>query len=390
MLRRSVTVLGATGSVGEQTLALIADLRARGEADITVEALTADTNWKRLAELAVTHGARFAACADRQAAERLREALAGHDIEVGIGDEGVCEAARREAGWVMAAIVGIAGLPPLLAAAKRGADVAFANKECLVSAGEVVLAAMRAGGGKLLPVDSEHNAIFQVLDRPERVRRLVLTASGGPFRTRSLESLAAVTPAEACAHPNWTMGAKISVDSATMMNKGLELIEAAFLFPVPKERIEVLVHPQSVIHSMVDYVDGSTLAQLGAPDMTIPIASALAWPDRVPTRAAPLDLAEVGTMTFERPDEARFPALRLARQALDAGGLYPAVLNAANEVAVAAFLKGHLPFLDIARVTEHCLAHECGTDPSASLDAVTAADARARRTAQARITAVAA
>ena len=386
-LERSVTVLGATGSVGEQTLAMIADLRVKGEAEVEVVALTADTNCARLAELAVEHGARFAACADEAAGAALAERLAGTGIETGAGPAAIVEAAERPAGWVMAAIVGMAGLPPLMAAARRGADIAFANKECLVSAGDAVLAAVARGGGKLLPVDSEHNAIFQVLDRPERVRRLVLTASGGPFREGPTD-LSAVTPGEAVAHPNWSMGAKISVDSATMMNKGLERIEAAFLFPVPAERIDVLVHPQSVVHSLVDYVDGSTLAQLGPPDMTVPIASCFAWPDRVPTSAAPLRLEDHGTLTFEVPDEARFPALRLAREALDAGGLAPCVLNAANEVAVAAFLNGHLGFLDIAGVTEHCLAHERGNAPSTALDDVVAADERARRAARDRIRAL--
>ena len=391
MLRRKVTVLGATGSVGEQTLALIADLRARGEAEVEVAALTASTNCARLAELAVEHRASFAACADEAAGVRLKERLAGTGVEAGAGPGAVVEAARREAGWVMAAIVGAAGLPSTIAAAERGADVAFANKECLVSAGDAVLAAVARGGGRLLPVDSEHNAIFQVFDfaRPERVRRIVLTASGGPFREGPAD-LSGITPEQAVAHPNWSMGAKISVDSATMMNKGLERIEAAFLFPVPKERIDVLVHPQSVVHSMVDYVDGSTLAQLGPPDMTVPIASCLAWPDRVPTSAAPLRLEEHATLTFEAPDEARFPALRLAREALDAGGLAPCVLNAANEVAVAAFLEGHLPFPGIAAVTEHCLDHERGSDAPVELDAVLAADARARRAAGERIAALSA
>ena len=390
MLRRRVTVLGATGSVGEQTLALIADLNARGEAEIEVAALTAATNCARLAELALAHRADFAACADEAAGAALAERLAGTGIATGAGPSAIVDAAARDADWVMAAIVGAAGLPPIIAAAERGADIAFANKECLVSAGDAMLAAVTRGGARLLPVDSEHNAIFQVFDfeRPERVRRLVLTASGGPFR-EGPDDLSAVTPAQAVAHPNWSMGAKISVDSATMMNKGLERIEAAFLFPVPKERIDVLVHPQSVVHSMVDYVDGSTLAQLGPSDMTVPIASCLAWPDRVPTASKPLRLEEHGTLTFEAPDEDRFPALRLAREALDAGGLSPCVLNAANEVAVAAFLNGHLRFLDIAGVTEHCLAHERGTDPSSSLDAVVSADARARSAARARIAAIA-
>ena len=390
MLRRRVSVLGATGSVGEQTLALIGALNRSGEAEIEVVALTANTNCARLAELAREHRASFAACADEAAGAALAERLAGTGIETGAGPAAIVEAAERDAAWVMASVVGVAGLPPLLAAAERGADIAFANKECLVSAGDAVLAAVARGGGRLLPTDSEHNAIFQVFDfdRPERVRRLVLTASGGPFRERTLDEMASVTPEQAVAHPNWSMGAKISVDSATMMNKGLERIEAAFLFPVADDRIEVLVHPQSVIHSMVDYVDGSTLAQLGAPDMTIPIASCLAWPDRVPTPAEPLDLARVGTMTFEPADEARFPALRLAREALAARGLAPAVLNAANEVAVAAFLSGHIKFLDIAGVAEHCLAHESGNDSSISLEAVLAADARARRAARGRIEAL--
>lgn len=389
MLKRKVTVLGATGSVGEQTLAMIADLRAKGEADVEVVALTAHTNCARLAELAVEHGASFAACADEAAGDALAERLRGTGIATGAGDAAIVEAAEREAGWVMAAIVGVAGLAPLIAAADRGADIAFANKECLVSAGDAVLAAVARGGGRLLPVDSEHNAIFQVFDfaRPDRVRRIVLTASGGPFRSGP-EDLSAITPDQAVAHPNWSMGAKISVDSATMMNKGLERIEAAFLFPVPKERIDVLVHPQSVIHSMVDYVDGSTLAQLGPSDMTVPIASAFAWPDRVPTTATPLRLEDIGTLTFEATDEERFPALRLAREALDAGGIAPAVLNAANEVAVAAFLNGHLSFLDIAGVTEHCLHHERGNDQATDLGAVIAADERARRAARIRIKAL--
>ena len=382
-------MLGATGSVGEQTLAMIADLRARGEAEVEVAALTADTNCARLAELAIEHGVAFAACADEGAGAGLAERLAGTGIETGAGKEAIIEAAARDADWVMAAIVGIAGLAPLMAAAGRGADIAFANKECLVSAGDAVLAAVRRGGGRLLPVDSEHNAIFQVFDfaRPERVRRIVLTASGGPFREGPAD-LSAITPEQAVAHPNWSMGAKISVDSATMMNKGLERIEAAFLFPVPPERIDVLVHPQSVIHSMVDYVDGSTLAQLGPPDMTVPIASCFAWPDRVPTAATPLRLEEHGQLSFEAPDETRFPALRLAREALDAGGLAPAVLNAANEVAVAAFLNGHVRFLDIAGVTEHCLDHERGNAAGTDLDAVIAADERARQAARARIEAL--
>ena len=389
-VHRRVTVLGATGSVGTTTLSLIEAARASGDADIEVVAVTANTQAEKLAELAISSGATFAALRDESGAERLKEALAGTDIRCGAGEAAVIEAAQMEADWVMAAIVGAAGIKPLLAAAERGADIAFANKECLVCAGDAVLAAMEKGGGRLLPVDSEHNAIFQVFDfeRPHRVRKIILTASGGPFRSRPREELTSITPAQAVKHPNWSMGAKISVDSATMMNKGLERIEAAYLFPVPHDDIEILVHPQSVIHSMVDYVDGSVLAQLGTPDMTIPVASALAWPDRIPTPAATLDLAAVGTMTFEAPDEVRFPALRQARESLAEGGLATAVLNAANEVAVEAFLNGHLGFLDIADVTEHCLENTKPNGTAAELEAVLAADSRTRALASDRVRAL--
>ena len=390
-IKRRVTVLGATGSVGTSTLSLVKAAKASGDADIAVEAVTANGNAEALAALAIEHGAKFAAVCDERAGPVLKEALSGTGIEVGVGPEAVVEAGQRDADWVMAAIVGAAGIKPLLAAAERGADIAFANKECLVCAGDAVLAAMKRGGGRLLPVDSEHNAIFQVFDfeRPHRVRKIILTASGGPFRERIRAELKGITPAQAVAHPNWSMGAKISVDSATMMNKGLERIEAAYLFPVPHEKIEILVHPQSVIHSMVDYVDGSVLAQLGPPDMTIPIASTLAWPDRVPTPIEPLDLAQIGTMTFEPPDEERFPALRQARESLDEGGLATAILNAANEVAVGAFLNGHLGFLDIADVTDHCLQSTKVVGDPAALEAVLAADAAARNTASERIAALA-
>ncbi|WP_370338282.1 1-deoxy-D-xylulose-5-phosphate reductoisomerase [Parvularcula marina] len=386
-LSRRVTVLGATGSVGTTTLSLIEASNAAGEADIEVVALTANSNAKELAELAIAHRAEFAAVCDEAAGPALADALAGTGIRHGAGVEAVIEAAMMDAGWVMAAIVGAAGIQPLLAAATRGADIAFANKECLVCAGDAVLAAMAKGGGRLLPVDSEHNAIFQVYDfeRPERIRRIILTASGGPFRERCRTTLAGITPAEAVAHPNWTMGAKISVDSATMMNKGLERIEAAYLFPTPKEKIEILVHPQSVIHSMVDYVDGSVLAQLGPPDMTVPVASTLAWPDRIPTPVEPLDFAKIGTMTFETPDEERFPALRQARESLDEGGLMTAVMNAANEVAVEAFLNGHIGFLDIAEITDHCLASARPEGVSTELEAVLSADAASREAARQRI-----
>ena len=386
-LKRRATVLGATGSVGTTTLSLIEAAKATGDAHIDVVALTAHTNAEQLAALAIAHRAEFAAVCDPAAGERLAEALKGTGIAHGAGPEAVIEAAQMDAGWVMAAIVGAAGIKPLLAAAERGADIAFANKECLVCAGDAVLAAMQKGGGRLLPVDSEHNAIFQVYDfeRPERIRRIILTASGGPFRERCRTTLAGITPAEAVAHPNWTMGAKISVDSATMMNKGLERIEAAYLFPTPKEQIEIVVHPQSVIHSMVDYVDGSVLAQLGPPDMTVPVASTLAWPDRIPTPVEPLDFAAIGKMTFEAPDEERFPALRQARESLDAGGLMTAVMNAANEVAVEAFLNGRIGFLDIADVTDHCLLSARPDGRSTELEAVLAADTASRNIAAERI-----
>jgi 1-deoxy-D-xylulose-5-phosphate reductoisomerase len=390
MLKRRATILGATGSVGQTTLKLIHAANAARDAEIEVVAVTANTKVDELVDAAVTSGARFAAIANPHAGEELAARLVGTGIKSGAGAEAVIEAAMMDADWVMAAIMGAAGIRPLLAAAERGANIAFANKECLVCAGDAVLAAMRKGGGKLLPVDSEHNAIFQVFDdeRPHRVRRLILTASGGPFRDRDPGTLGAVTPEEAVAHPNWSMGAKISVDSATMMNKGLERIEAAYLFPVPKEEIEIVVHPQSVIHSLVDYVDGSMLAQLGSPDMTIPVASALAWPDRIATPAKPLDLTEVARMDFFPADETRFPALKLARESLDEGGLSTCVLNAANEVAVAAFLKGHLGFLDIAGVTEHCLENVRSNHGSTELESVLATDKLAREAAWARVEAL--
>ncbi|WOI52759.1 1-deoxy-D-xylulose-5-phosphate reductoisomerase [Parvularcula sp. LCG005] len=386
-VKRRVTVLGATGSVGLCTLELIAAARASGDAEIEVVAVTANTNAEKLAEAAIRAGAKFAAVCDPDSGDALKRALAGTGIQSASGPDAVVEAAQMDADWVMAAIVGAAGIRPLMAAAERGADIAFANKECLVCAGDAVLAAMARGGGRLLPVDSEHNAIFQVFDfeRPHRVRKIILTASGGPFRQRDRASLKNVTPEEAVAHPNWSMGAKISVDSATMMNKGLERIEAAYLFPVAHDLIDVLVHPQSVIHSMVDYVDGSVLAQLGTPDMTIPIASTLAWPDRVPTPAKPLDLAQIGTMTFEPPDEDRFPALRQSREALKAGGLTTAIMNAANEIAVEAFLQRRIGFLDIADIAEFCLEEARPDGLSTDLEAVLAADALARQIALKRI-----
>lgn len=385
--QRKVSILGSTGSVGVSTLDLIDHAAANGEDSIVVEALTANTNVTKLAEQAKKFKPSFVAIGDESKVGDLQDALAGSDIEVGGGEAALCEAAARDADWVMAAIVGAAGLKPTLSAARRGASIALANKECLVCAGDVLMATIKDAGGELLPVDSEHNAIFQVFDfeRPERVTRLILTASGGPFRTWAAADMENVTPAQAVAHPNWSMGAKISVDSATMMNKGLELIEASHIFPVPHDQIEVLVHPQSVIHSMVEYVDGSVLAQLGSPDMRTPIASTLAWPDRMPSPSAKLDFAEVATLTFEAPDPDRFPALRLIREAVARGGAYPALLNAANEIAVAAFLEERLKFGDISRVTETVMEHSDRKNwPSAlsSLEEVMDADQKGRKLAQ--------
>lgn len=373
---RRVTVLGSTGSVGRSTV----DLLLREPDRFSVEALTAQSNVALLAEQAVQLRARLAVIGDETLLPELLARLKGTGCEAAAGRRALIEAAARPADWVMAAIVGAAGLEPTLEAARRGAIVALANKESLVCAGDLMIATARQAGARLLPVDSEHNAIFQVFDarNPESVDRVILTASGGPFRTLSLADMRDVTPAQAIAHPVWSMGAKISVDSATLMNKGLELIEARFLFPVAESRIEVLIHPQSVVHSLVAYRDGSVLAQLGTPDMRTPIAFTLAWPERMATPAPSLDLAAIGRLTFEAPDFARFPALNLARQALQTGGGAPTILNAANEVAVAAFLEGRIGFLDIARIVEQTLGRvERGA--IADLDAVHEADAAARR-----------
>lgn len=376
---RSVTVLGSTGSVGANTV----DLLRRNPGAFTVDALTANRNVSLLAEQAIALGAKMAVVADATCYNELKDALAGSGVEAAAGDDAVVEAAARPADWVMASIVGAAGLKPTLEAVKRGAIVGLANKECLVSAGNVMMAAIRRYGATLIPVDSEHSAIFQVFDfdAPEKVARIILTASGGPFREMAVSDMAGVTPDQAVAHPNWDMGAKISVDSATMMNKGLELIEAYHLFPVDADRIDILVHPQSVVHSLVDYVDGSVLAQLGAPDMRTPIAYALAWPERMETPADRLSLADIGQLTFEAPDEDRFPALRLAREALKAGGGAPTALNAANEIAVAAFLEGRIGFLDIPRTVEAVMGEAATTVPE-DLEAVLALDGAAREQAK--------
>ena len=350
-MTRSISILGATGSVGEQTL----DLLRRNPGDWNVVALTANSNVAGLAAAAREFGAELAVVADEKCLDDLRDALSGSGIEAAAGRSALCEAAARPAAITVAAIVGCAGLGPGMAAIEQGGTIALANKEALVSAGEVMTAAVARHGATLLPVDSEHNAIFQCLQggKIADVRSITLTASGGPLRM--VEDLSAVTPEQAIAHPNWDMGAKISVDSATMFNKGLELIEAHHLFPVGLDRIRIVVHPQSVIHSMVEYRDGSTLAQLGPSDMRVPIASCLAWPARMDTPMAPLDLPAIGEMTFFAPDEDRFPATRLARQAAEAGGAAPAVLNAANEIAVAAFLKRQIVFSRIAVLVESVL-----------------------------------
>jgi 1-deoxy-D-xylulose-5-phosphate reductoisomerase len=351
---RRVTILGATGSVGQSTV----DLLLRNPEDFVVEALTANRNAALLAEQARALHARFAAIADPDQYPALKEALAGSGIASASGPQALAEAAERPAEWVMAGIVGAAGLAPTLAAVRRGAIVAFANKEVLVCAGALFMQEVARCGAILLPVDSEHNAIWQCFDRSRRetIERIILTASGGPFRERALEEMRAVTPQQAVAHPIWNMGAKISIDSATMMNKGLELIEAHHLFQLPIEQVEIVVHPQSIIHGAVVYHDGSVLAQLGSPDMRTPIAYALAWPSRIGTPTKRFDLAAIGRLTFEPPDERRFPALRVAREALESGGGYPAALNAANEVAVHAFLGGHIGFLDIVDTVEKTLA----------------------------------
>ena len=346
-------ILGATGSIGQSTL----DLIERSPERFEVVAVTAATNSEALADIARRTGAKLAAVADEARFDDLRARLAGTDCRADSGEAALVEAAALEADLVIAAIVGCAGLKPVMAAVEAGRTVALANKEALVTAGELMTDSASRHGATLLPVDSEHNAIFQCLagSRKDEVARIILTASGGPFRTASAETIGAATPAQAVAHPNWSMGAKISVDSATLMNKGLELIEAHYLFGLPSERIDILIHPQSVIHSMVEFVDGSVLAQLGSPDMRIPIAYALAWPERMETPAQRLDLAALARLDFETPDLDRFPALRLARGALEAGGPAPIVLNAANEVAVARFLAGEIRFNDIARVVGQAL-----------------------------------
>ncbi|MDE0410114.1 MAG: 1-deoxy-D-xylulose-5-phosphate reductoisomerase [Alphaproteobacteria bacterium] len=379
MTAKRVTILGATGSVGANTLSVIGEHRER----FRVVALAAGRNADLLAQQARAFRPEFAAIAEPGSYAALKEGLAGTGIETAAGPDAVVEAARRDAEWVMAAISGAAGLESTLAAVERGAVVALANKESLVCAGELMMAAARASGSTILPVDSEHNAIFQVFDAQCRdaVRRLILTASGGPFRSASRENMAVVRPAEALKHPNWDMGAKITIDSATMMNKGLELIEACHLFAMSGDAIDILVHPQSIVHSMVEYADGSVLAQLGTPDMRTPIAVALAWPERLSVTGERLDLAAIGRLDFEPPDPERFPALALARQALESGGTEPAALSAANEVAVAAFLSERIGFLQIAEIAGDTVA-TMGSGRLAGLDDVRSADREAREVAE--------
>ncbi|MGO3517285.1 MAG: 1-deoxy-D-xylulose-5-phosphate reductoisomerase [Acetobacter cibinongensis] len=375
---KTVTVLGSTGSIGCSTV----DLLEQARDQYRVRALVGGKNASRLAEQAKNLNAEVAVLADEAAFDELRALLAGTSIRVACGRQAVIDAAALPADWTMAAITGAAGLEPTLAAVKNGNSVALANKEALVCAGDVMLRAVKEAGATLLPVDSEHNAVYQSLaDRQyDQVEKIILTASGGPFRKATLAEMEAATPAQALKHPTWSMGAKISIDSATMFNKGLEVIEAARIFNLTEDRIDVLVHPQSVVHGMVQYTDGSLIAQMGSADMRIPIAHTLAWPQRMPTTSARLDLAAYATLEFSAPDEQRFPALRLAREALRAGGAAPAILSAANEVAVEAFLNEQIGFLDIARVVEKVML-QLGAPAADTLEAVLHWDAEARRKA---------
>lgn len=387
-MTKRVTILGSTGSIGENTLDII---RRAEDGTYQVIALTAHNNAQTLAKQAIEFKAEFVALSNPDNASLLQDLLKDTDVEIGIGPQGLIEAAKRETDFTMAAIIGAAGLEPTLAAVRQGRHIGLANKECLVCAGAPFMAAVRESGATLLPVDSEHNAIFQVLesDQPAGVKRLILTASGGPFREKTIAELKTVTRENALNHPVWSMGAKISIDSATLMNKGLELIEASYLFERPSAQIDVIIHPQSIIHSMVEYIDGSVLAQLGSPDMRTPIAYALGWPERISAPVERLDFVKLGQMTFFEPDTDKFPALRLAREALEAGGCAPCVLNAANEIAVAAFLDGRIAFLDIARIVEGVLNSESqSSDFSSSpetVEKIIATDMSARRAANEQI-----
>ena len=359
-----ITILGSTGSIGESSVKLL----KLHQDKFQVAALTANSNVAKLAAQAKELNAKLAVIADESLYQELKSALSGTNIAVAAGMEALIEAAEIKSDIVIAAIVGSAGLPPTMAAIKKGKIIALANKECLVCAGDIVMAEANKHGAKIIPVDSEHSAIFQIIDlqRPETIEKIILTASGGPFRNFSQQQMQKVTVADALKHPIWNMGAKISIDSATMMNKGLEIIEAWHLFPVSEPQIEVLIHPESVIHSMVSYIDGSILAQLGTPDMSTPIAVALAYPERIKSCSTPLDFSKISTLNFASPDLERFPALSLARAALKSGGNAPAILNAANEVAVARFLNHEIGFLDIVRITSETLAKI----PNAALNSI--------------------
>ena len=380
---RSITILGATGSIGTSTL----DLIKREPERYRVESITARRNAAALGKIARDVGARHAVVADPAAYRELKDALSGSRIEAAAGEDALVEAAQRPADWVMAAISGSVGLKPTLAAIERGATVALANKECLVCAGSLFMRRAASTGATVLPVDSEHNAVFQALGSGHRadVRRAILTASGGPFRTWSMEAIKAATPEQALKHPNWSMGPKVTIDSATLMNKGLEIIEAHHLFALKSEEIDVLVHPQSVVHGLVEYRDGSVVAQLGSPDMRIPIAHCLAWPRRIDGPAARLDLAALKQLTFEAPDLQRFPALGLARRAMETGGAAPTVLNAADEVAVSEFIAGRIAFPAIAALVEATLdmaakrgllAEPAGIDAALAIDHIARSLAR--------------
>lgn len=383
--QRRITVLGSTGSIGTSTLDVIGQLGGRDAFEIV--ALTGNGNVALLAEQARLHGARFVVAADDRQYAALKDALAGSGIEAAAGRDALIEAASMESDWVMAAIAGTAGLVPTLAAARRGADIALANKECLVSAGELFVQAVAEGGGRLIPVDSEHSAIFQALedDQHHAVERIILTASGGPFRTWSREQMADVTAAAARAHPNWSMGLKVSIGSASMFNKALEMIEARHLFNVRPDQIEVLVHPQSIVHSMVGYTDGSVLAQLGCPDMRTAIGYALAYPARARLNVDRLDFTKLARLDFEAPDEIRFPALRLARTAMERGGLQGAIMNAAEETAFHAFVDERIGFLDMADITEEVMESMTGSGAASTMNDVFAADAEARARAEKHI-----
>lgn len=379
--KRRLTILGATGSIGTNTLDVVKRLGGRDSFEVV--ALTGNGNIPLLAQQAITHGAELAVTADDNHYASLKAALSGTGIAVASGRSGLIEAAERDAGWVMAAIVGNAGLAPTLAAASRGADIALANKECLVSGGSLFIEAVKKGGGRLLPVDSEHNAIFQVLEEHQRhaVERIILTASGGPFRTKTLDEMRHVTAEVARAHPNWSMGLKISIDSASMFNKALEMIEAKHLFGLRPEQIEVIVHPQSVIHSMVGYTDGSVLAQLGCPDMRTAIGYALSYPSRCALPIERLDFAKLSRLDFEAPDEVRFPAIRLARRAMEQGGVQGAVLNGAKETALEAFIAGQTGFLAMAEIVEQVMDKLSDLPAAFTMDDVFAADKKARQLA---------